>query len=388
MAGARVLHLNSAPEAAQRVGSALSGAAPGGRRFHLVSVESREELERALEGCGFDCVLAGLEAAGFGGEDVLDAVRAKCPGACIVVLARHGGEESALAALSRGAEDYVLDHPEHLGRLPWVIAGAIQRSRTRAGAGKSVGAALMRRDLKALTAAREDLERAKENFTRLTERLLGVQEKERAQLSRELHDEIGQSLGALNVLLAEARARVTQARSELPWKQAAGMIDEALGVTARLLGQVRDIAHGLRPAELDALCLAAAVRCHAETHLGRAGIVLSLAESLGEGRLPAAVELGSFRIVQEAITNVLRHAGAAHVEIELAREAGALSLSVRDDGRGFDPAAVGSGEARFRLGLLGMNERAAALGGSLAILSSPGAGTVVSARIPIPGQES
>jgi len=382
MVTARVLHLNPVPESRERVGRVLSGKSACGWSFELVYVEDHKGLGRALEGCGFDCVVLGHGAAGSPAVDALDAVRAKCPGACIVLLVRPGEEHSGLAAVRRGAEDFVLDHSDYIGRLPGAISAAITRARARGGRGEDGdhgAAARMRRDIDGLGRARVDLERAKADFAALTERLLYVQEEERAQISRELHDEIGQSLGAVEILLASARSQLAEARIQ----PADRRIEEARGINARLLAQVRDIAQGLRPAQLDALGLVPAVREHAATHLGRAGIALSLTGNVEGRRLPAPVELAAFRIVQEAVANVMRHAGASRVEIGLEIGADALAVTVRDDGCGFDPGVPAGEQARRGLGLIGMRERAAALGGSLTVLGEPGGGTTVRARIPV-----
>ncbi|TCJ17187.1 PAS domain-containing sensor histidine kinase [Parasulfuritortus cantonensis] len=202
-------------------------------------------------------------------------------------------------------------------------------------------------------------------------------EEERRRLSLELHDEVGQMLAALNINLEMVRRR--QAGPE-----AAEPLQNARQITAELMKTVRRIVHQLRPPQLDDLGLAAAVRGHLELLRSHAMMAVSLSENLGLERLPGPVEMTCFRVVQEALTNAVRHASAATAAVVLTRSADALSLSVSDDGVGFDPSAAPPGGPNSdHLGLRGMRERVHGLGGEFEVRSSPGKGCRITAVIPL-----
>jgi signal transduction histidine kinase len=162
-------------------------------------------------------------------------------------------------------------------------------------------------------------------------------------------------------------------------------LGEIKAIAVRALDEVHRLLHDLRPSVLDDLGLTSAIRWCAERHLTPLGVTVRCEWSGLEERLPPEIETALFRVVQEAITNIARHAGAETVLIEGARRERTVSVEIEDDGRGFAPEAPreshpdGSG-----LGLAGMRERVALLGGTLAIESAPGEGTRVSVSVPVP----
>lgn len=218
--------------------------------------------------------------------------------------------------------------------------------------------------------------RAERLRAEMSRRLIEAQETERRRLARELHDEIGQSLTALKIDLQALRCP----RGTPP----AQLLDDSLAIVERTLSQVRALSLDLRPPLLDDLGLVAALQWHVDVQARRAGLEPRFDATLQEARLPAEVEIACYRVAQEALTNVVRHARASRLVVELAREDGALRLSVRDDGVGFDVLAAreraGKGGS---LGLLSMEERAQLLGGRLEIASSSGRGTEVTAWFPL-----
>ena len=203
------------------------------------------------------------------------------------------------------------------------------------------------------------------------ERLIAVQEGERARLARELHDEIGQELTAIRLNLG----RIEQAP-----ERTAAILRDTRAIIDRTLQEIRDISTELRPLLLDDVGLAAALRSYAQREGARAGIDVEVTADLQEGRLPEALETACFRIVQEALNNAVRHSGARHVRVKLERRGAEVLLTLADDGRGFDP---GGERSLGGLGLLGMRERAILAGGSLEIVTAPGKGTLVQARFPL-----
>ena len=202
-------------------------------------------------------------------------------------------------------------------------------------------------------------------------RVVEAQELERRRLARELHDQTGQEL--TSVLLG--LKAVEEAKSDAERAKALAAVREQVVET---LHDVRRLAVELRPKALDDFGLAAALERLRDTFSEQTGMRVDL-ESRIRDRLPPDVETALYRIVQEALTNIVKHAQANAVSIVLARKAGAVTALIEDDGRGFNHDGSGEG-----LGLLGMGERLALLGGKLKVESSPGAGTTIVAKVPLP----
>ena len=209
----------------------------------------------------------------------------------------------------------------------------------------------------------------------LSGRLVTAHEEERRRIARELHDEIGQILTVVKINLESLREPARLARAP------AG-IDACVQNVDRAIQQTRALALDLRPATLDHLGLPAAVRWFVDQiPAGRPQTHLAVEECEGKA-LSSEVKTAAFRIAQEAVTNVLRHASARNVWVSLAGGRSTLELTVRDDGRGFDLATVRRSPAAS-FGLSSMEERVRLVGGQLEIRTSPGAGTEVRARFPL-----
>jgi signal transduction histidine kinase len=169
--------------------------------------------------------------------------------------------------------------------------------------------------------------------------------------------------------------------------EAGAQVDDSIGIVEAALERVRSLSQELRPAVLDDLGLAAALRSYADRQAQRAGFQARVTADLPEARLPAEVETASFRVTQEALTNVARHARAAHVEVHLRREGDVFELAIHDDGVGFDvPAARAQAAQGGSLGLLGMQERVLLMGGEIKIDSAPNQGSRILARFPLEGR--
>jgi signal transduction histidine kinase len=234
------------------------------------------------------------------------------------------------------------------------------------------------RDVTELRRAMDQLATARERLQRLSRRLLEVQEAERKHLARELHDELGQGLTALKLNL-EALQRGRDGAA------LAARVQEALETTRHTIERVRQLSLNLRPLQLDDLGLVAALRSHLDRQaaLGHLAPHFELQEV--PARLPAEVETACFRVVQEAVNNIVRHAKAGNVWLRLFVAGECIALSVRDDGAGFDvEAAQRRAASGASLGVVSMEERVALAGGSFQIQSAPGQGTVVVASFPIP----
>jgi two-component system, NarL family, sensor histidine kinase UhpB len=221
-----------------------------------------------------------------------------------------------------------------------------------------------------------ELEVSHERLRALSRRLFEVQEEERKRLARDLHDDVGQALTALKIQLES----IARPGNELT---ARARLDEIVDTVQHTLERVRQLSLSLRPPQLDDLGLAAALRSHLDRQARVAGLYAHFeAEDAPQDLAPDA-ETACFRVAQEAINNVLRHARARNLWVRLFTAGGRLAISVRDDGRGFDLDSVRARAANgASLGLIGMEERMALAGGSFELRSSPGQGTVLLATFP------
>jgi signal transduction histidine kinase len=218
---------------------------------------------------------------------------------------------------------------------------------------------------------RSRTERAERELRRLSRELVRAQEAERRSLSRELHDEVGQTLTALRMELANL-----EAIRNSPGEEFATRLREAKQLAERTLESVRDLAMGLRPAMLDDLGLGPALEWQGREFSRRSGIPVEVQIDGVVDELPDNHRTCIFRIVQEALTNCARHAQAKSIRVTAHGGPGAVFLSVQDDGVGF------AGSEGRGLGLIGIEERARELGGSVALRSEPGKGTTLRVELP------
>jgi len=243
------------------------------------------------------------------------------------------------------------------------------------------------RQILTLDEARKTESAERQNLrTELFRRIVAAQESERQRIARDLHDDIGQSLTAIGLGLRSLKkqlgdgptASIASAQKILP------SLEEILNQS--LEGLQHTIAD-LRPSHLDDLGLPAALRWYANLLHERAGIPFRVDVTGAEREITPSVKIAMFRVVQEALNNVLKHAQAKYVSIQLEFGLNAISVSVRDDGSGFDPQNIRREHGRFSLGLIGMEERANLLGGKFSIQSWPGGGTLVEVQVPYQQKE-
>jgi signal transduction histidine kinase len=287
---------------------------------------------------------------------------ARYPEVPFILVSGTLGEERAIDSLKNGATDYVLK--QRLSRLVPAVRRAMQEVKGRD--------------------ERKLAEKKREEYGRklqvLSRRLVGAQETERRNLARELHDEIGQALTVAQINL-QALLQSPGTKTLVP------RLQECLAVIERVLEQVDDISLNLRPSILDDLGLEPALRWFIGRQTERVGLQAKFYSDPLEQRLEPVIETECFRVAQGALTNVVRHAQAKSVRVELHQQAGQLHLRVRDDGIGFDVAAVREQAVLgASLGLLSMEERAALAGGGLEFISSSGQGTEVHAWFPLKWQ--
>jgi len=234
-------------------------------------------------------------------------------------------------------------------------------------------------DLEDQAASRfSEVTEARGQLKSLSARLVETQEEERRVLSRELHDEVGQSLSAILVGLSNLSAAIrANARERME-----NEVTALRRIVEGTVKMVRNITLLLRPSMLDDLGLIPALEWQAREVSRQTGLRVNVAAGGVSDQMPEEFKTCIYRVVQEALHNVTRHAAARTVRIVAQQEAGRLLLSIQDDGRGFD---VGRSRG---LGLLGMEERVAHLGGTLQLLSELGSGTLISVVLPLAGREA
>lgn len=218
-------------------------------------------------------------------------------------------------------------------------------------------------------------ESAEQELRRLSRTLVQAQEEERKAISRELHDALGQKLSFIGMEVGT----LSSLRSASP-----EIFEERLSDAQRLITEtvrsVRDLSMTLRPAMLDELGLGSAVRWQGREFARRSGIDVDVQLDGELDALPESHRTAIYRIVQEALTNIAKHAAAKGVRINLYGGKKSIRLTVQDDGKGFDPSRLSS----RGMGLVGMEERVKELGGTVAVRSNPGKGTIIEAEAPLP----
>jgi signal transduction histidine kinase len=232
------------------------------------------------------------------------------------------------------------------------------------------------RDVTERLRAEEDLRQSRENLHEMASVSSSAREQEKSRIARELHDELAQALTALKMDLGWLKTRGGAEGPQYAAKVAA--MDQMLD---RTVAATRRISADLRPLMLDDLGLVAAAQWLAQTFRERHGIACELTVDPPEFDLADPHATVTFRIMQESLTNIARHAGASRVEVELRCADGRVTLCVRDDGRGFNPRDP---RKPTSYGLVGLRERAYLVDGTIEIDSAPGKGTTIELSIPLP----
>lgn len=257
---------------------------------------------------------------------------------------RMATSTSLLAVLLASVIDFVIRHVEANARAATRMLGELQVAYARLG--------------------------------QLHGRLEAAKEEERRFLAHELHDELGQSLTALKLRL--------QLGGQAPPQPSRDTTPQALALIDQLIARVRRISVDLRPPLLDEVGLGPALRLYLEGQAALSQVPIELEVQPPDGtRLAPDLEIACFRVVQESITNALRHAAARRIQVRVVRDPDRVSLAIRDDGRGFDPATLAGADLAGHLGIVGMRERVRGRAGLFRLTSHPGAGTSVEIDLPI-----
>ncbi|MDE3067421.1 MAG: response regulator [Verrucomicrobiota bacterium] len=334
----------------------------GGVVFSSERVETRPAFTRALERGPPDLILSDYSLPSFDGYAALAIAQEKCPDIPFIFVTGTLGEEVAIETLKKGATDYVLKH--RLSRLLPSVQRALREAEERA----------------ARRRAQEQLRQSHEQLRALSVYLQHVREEERTRIAREVHDELGQALTGLKLQLTWLCGRLPAKSKSLheSTKTMTERIDETIQT-------VRRIATELRPGVLDSAGLPAALEWQALQFERQTGIHCPVQSAVRETMLAQELNTAFFRIFQETLTNVIRHAHATKVDVRFAQMGQFLVLEVKDNGRGISEAEMNNTKS---IGLLGMRERAALLGGEVRLRGEPGRGTTVTVRIPRPQKEA
>jgi hypothetical protein len=211
----------------------------------------------------------------------------------------------------------------------------------------------------------------------LSSHLQSLAEKEKSALARTLHDELGGLLTAAKMDLSWLQSRVDSPVHQERLAQLGSVLDEAMGLKRRVVEE-------LRPSLLDHFGLATALRAYVDSACMKASITTDIRLPEDGQPIPKETAITLFRIVQEGLTNTIRHAGAKHITLELTDGNGEYAFTLRDDGRGFDPNSTHAG---WPHGIMGMQQRVRALGGRFSLESAPGGGTTLHVAVPAPPQQ-
>ena len=300
----------------------------------------------------------------------------------LLTSALRKDSESVVEGLRAGADDY-LEAPYDPERLLTKIARLVDRKALEEALRRAKGTleekvAERTRELQEVTgrllAEVKEHAASEQRVRELLRRIVDIQEEERRSLARELHDHLGQQLTALR-LIVDSIKQEARGRENLGAK-----MEIFENILLRLDSDVDTMAWRLRPASLDELGLSAALEVFVCEWSGHSGVAADFhAVGLNGGRLPPEVETNLYRIAQEALNNVQKHAEACKVGVLLERRDERVTLIVEDDGKGFDPNERGDGH----MGLINMRERAALIDGQLEIESAPSTGTTLFVRVPL-----
>jgi signal transduction histidine kinase len=350
----RVLHLEDS-EVDHEL--ALAHLRAGGRAVETLRVETEAGFRAALED-DWDAILSDYNLPGFSGLAALEILIASGRLLPFIIVSGEIGEETAVQAMRNGANDYLLK--SNLARLSPALDHAIEANEMR----------------RARLATDRELAASRQQLSELAQHLQASVERERAAIAREIHDDVGGALTALNFELAWI-ARHTQA----PAMQQ--KVQSAIEITTHAIEASQRVMHNLRPAILEQ-GLVAALQWMALRFEKRNGVECSFRSTDEHLELPSGVPLVAYRTVQEALTNVSKHAQASKVTIDVSLVAGMLSIEISDNGCGLTADDLAKTRS---FGIRGLRERASTVDGWVD-LSSDAGGTTVILSVPVPRRDA
>ena len=320
-------------------------------------ISNKKELMDALDEENFDIVLSDHSLPQFNSTEALKIIKERIPDLPFIVVTGTVSEEFAVSILHQGADDYILKN--NLKRLPSAITSVIEKRKMQQARKK----------------AEADLEKSNDELRLLASHLQNIREQERKVIAREIHDELGQQLTALKMDISWIAKKIQGEDDSVKQKIiiATGLIDETIKT-------VRKIATELRPSILDDLGLIETLRWHSQEFEKRFLIKIDFPDDINDIDIPKEDAIGLFRIYQESLTNIARHAKATYVKASIQHDDNMFVLTITDNGKGFEVDKVAG---KKTLGLLGMKERILMMGGQYEIISSPGQGTTVRVSAPL-----
>lgn len=326
-----------------------------GLNFSSIVIERREAFEAELERQPPDLILSEYTIGGFDGRQAMEMAKRKAPNTPFIFVSGMPGEHVAIELLKQGATDYVLK--THRARLGPAVTRALREAQERRD----------REDAEAKLRSSHEQLRALANY------LHTVREEERTRISRQVHDELGQALTGLKLDLSWLSGKLRRSGDlKVKIEGMSAHIDETINT-------VRRISTDLRPGVLDSLGLVAAIEWQAGDFQKRTSIPCLASIDVKQMLVNSDLTTVCFRIFQETLTNIVRHAGASRVDVRLAETEGQLVLTVRDNGRGISEREINGAS----IGLVGMRERAAQVGGVVFFFGLPMQGTTVTMRAPL-----
>jgi signal transduction histidine kinase len=325
-----------------------------GLAFEIIRVETLDAFIQALRQADFDAVLADYRLPGFTAIDAWLSLPPEVRRPPFILLSGAIGEAAAVEAIQLGMSDYLLK--DDMSRLAHVIDRAIEVQESRL----------------ARERAAAELAASEERMAKFAEHLQTAIEQERAAIAREIHDDIGGSLAAIQFDLSWLGRHVPDSAAQAHVQTASDMLQHAIGASQRIM-------MNLRPAILDQ-GLDAALQWLTRSFEKRTGIKTSLRTSRRATALTKSIELTTYRTAQEALTNIAKHAQCTHVRVDLSDAEDVLTLEVTDNGRGISSAEFDKPES---FGLRGLRERARIANGWLDISTRSGEGTSIILSIPL-----
>ena len=353
----RILLLEDSPPHAELVEHFLRDS---GLKFEVTRVDTRDAFIDQIEHHSPDMILSDYALPSFDGYAALALAKEKVPNIPFIFVTGTMGEEVAIETLKNGATDYVLK--TRLARLGPAVQRALRETADR----------------RERQRAEDKLRRSLDQLRALTSYLQYVREEERTRIAREVHDELGQALTGLKLDMSWLAARL--GRNAKPVQAKVKTMVDHIDETIQT---VRRIATELRPGILDSLGLVAALEWQANEFQSRTGIPCNVVSAVDDSQLQQQFATVFFRIYQETLTNIIRHAKATRVDVRLAEESGALVLTVQDNGRGISEEEIANTRS---IGLVGMRERAMLIGGEITLQGTPGKGTTMTLRVPLERQ--
>ncbi len=352
-----------------------------GQGYMVEVAQDADEARKMLSTCEWDVVLTDIILPGVSGVELLKTIRELAPDVQVIMMTGAPTVESAAEAVRAGACDY-LTKPVNRQALQRSVATAAQLKQLNDDKKRlTLENRKYQENLECLVEDRtRALSSSREQLRALAARLQAVREEERTRVAREIHDVLAQELTRLKIDLVWTHGRLTNPAKSTPPETLAARVSDMIQMADESIRSVQAIATDLRPAVLDSLGLCAAVEWKArdfEAHVGIQCQVVLPKEELVVGR---EVATATFRIVQESLTNVIRHAQATKVDIILGQELHHLVLKVEDNGCGIPAELLND---PMCIGLAGMRERALLLGGQFEIQSQPGHGTKIEMRLPL-----